>query len=312
MTFKLQPNSKLQYILRLQKVVVSKEITMQSQMKNQKKHYPSWQDLNPYILSKIFSFLNLHDQLFGPAFVCHSWLSSTLHTLFQNSSLDLRLIDCLDEENQRLRFTHLLKLAINHYHGWHSIYFPTKHMFGYFATLYIAERTPNISCVVLSSKVNVNVVPIFVSILYWKNLRVFRAQIHKKDLGFLVVSQLADYCKSITELGLRGWTMMEREVTCIVEGFPRLEKLDLEESTLCGNALEILLDGRLKYVKEINILHCKFMGEDGKDIKGDFLKLKAFKNKVLEKACSVRSLKKLRHCLGQSCPHCKDSSLEVR
>ncbi|PSS05842.1 F-box/LRR-repeat protein [Actinidia chinensis var. chinensis] len=176
-------------------------------------------------------------------------------------------------------------------------------MFGYFATLYLAERTPKISRLVLSSQVCVNMVPIFTSLLYWRNLRAFRARMGP-EMGILVILQLLDHCKSITELRLQG-TMMEREASCIVEGFPKLEKLDISESTLSCNALEIVLDGRLKCVKEISILHSKIIGDDGKDIREDYAKLKGFKNKVLERASGLKSLKKLMHCLVKTCPDCE-------
>ncbi|XP_052177668.1 uncharacterized protein LOC127791734 [Diospyros lotus] len=266
---------------------------------------PSWQDMNPSILSKIFSFLGVEDQLFGPPFVCQSWLSATLDTLFQNSKLDLRLMDRLDDKNLRFRFTHLLKLAINLYHGWVSIYFPSKHRLGYFATLYIAERTPRITSVVLPPQVCANMIPIFISALYWKNLRLFQARMNP-DLGFLVISQLVDCCKNITELRIHGTVVMEREVSCIIEGFPRIQILDLSECVSSCGALEIALDGRLGWLKELNLLHCKFMGDDGKDIREDYLKLKEFRNKVLEKASGFTSLKKLRHCLVKVCPDCRD------
>ncbi|KAK2638894.1 hypothetical protein Ddye_026689 [Dipteronia dyeriana] len=54
-----------------------------------------------------------HDQLFGTPYVCRSWLSATLDTLFHNSELDLRRIDSLEGKIQRSRFTHLLRIAIN-------------------------------------------------------------------------------------------------------------------------------------------------------------------------------------------------------
>ncbi|KAI8552495.1 hypothetical protein RHMOL_Rhmol06G0271000 [Rhododendron molle] len=277
----------------------------QKQKQKQKQSPSLWQDLNPFLLSKIFSFLDFNDQLFGAPFVCRSWLSSTVDTLFKNSSLDLRLIDTLEEENQRLRFTHLLKLALNQYHGWVSIYFPTKHLFGYFGTLYIAERTPSVSSVVLSSSGVCGDFAIFISLLYWKNLKVFRAPVGPEN-GFHLISQLADRCKKLKEIRLQG-TIMEKEVSSIVEGFPGLQILDFSESTLSSNALDIVFDGRLKFVKEINILHSKVIDDEGKDIREDYWRLNEVRNRMLEKAAGIKSLKKLSHCLVKNCPDCKDS-----
>ncbi|XAR56504.1 hypothetical protein NMG60_11037022 [Bertholletia excelsa] len=280
-------------------------------MKKKQKNNPSppWQDLDPFILSKIFSFLPLPDLLFSPPFVCRTWLSATLDTLFPTSTLDLRQIDTLDCENQQLRFTHLLKLALAHYSNWVSVFFPSKHSFGYFATVYISERTPTIKSVILPSGVCLNMIPIFISVLYWKKIRVFRAKIHP-EIGFLLISQLVDFCKEMVELGLCG-TLMEREISCLVEGFERIEVLDLSGSTLSCNGVEILLDGRLKWVKEISILHCKILGSDGKDIKEDYVKLKEFRDRVLERASGLRRLKSFLHCLVKNCPDCKEiSSIE--
>ncbi|KAK9268751.1 hypothetical protein L1049_000512 [Liquidambar formosana] len=268
-----------------------------------KQQNPPWEDLNPFLLSKIFSHLPIHDQLFGPPFVCHSWLSATLETLFHNSILDLRLIDSLDDENQLSRFYHLLTLAINHHQDWVSIYFPNEQVFGYFATLYIAEQTPTISSVVLPSDSCSNALPIYMSLLYWRNLRVFRARLDQ-SAWLSVLSQLADFCENIVELGIHG-DIEEKEVAYVVECFPRLEVLDFSESTLCGNALGVVLDGRLKRLKELNILHCLIMGEDGEYVSADeYAKSKAFKNEVLQKASGLRSLKKFRYCCDKSCTYC--------
>ncbi|GMP53033.1 hypothetical protein CsSME_00018633 [Camellia sinensis var. sinensis] len=279
----------------------------QKKQKQKQNQNPSWQDLNPFILSKIFSFLSPHDQLFGPPYVCHSWLSSTLHTIFKNSILDLRLIDTLDQENQRLRFTHLLKLALNHYHGWVSIQFPSKHKFGYFGTVYIAENTPNITSVALSSEASVNMAPIFISLLYWQKLKIFEARM-SPDVGYLVISQLVDWCKNMTEIRLHGSVLMEREVSCLVDGLSGLKILDLCESTLSCSAIGIVLDGRLKCVKEINLLHCKFVDDKGEDARADYLVFKAFRDEVVEKASGIKSLKKFVHCLKGTCLHCKDKA----
>ncbi|KAL7218307.1 hypothetical protein ACSBR2_011554 [Camellia fascicularis] len=283
---------------------------MEKKKKKQKqKQNPSWQDLNPFLISKIFSFLSPHDQLFGPPYVCHSWFSATLHNLFKNSNLDLRLIDTLGRKKQRLRFTHLLKLAINHYHGWVSIQFPSKHKFGYFGTVYIAENTPNITSVALSSEASVNMVPIFVSLLYWQKLKIFEAQI-SPNVGCFVISQLADWCKNMTEIRLHGSVLMEREMTCLVDGLSGLKILDVCESTLSCAALGIMLDGRLKCVREINILHCKFVGNNGEDARADYLEFRVFRDDMLEKVCGMKGLKKFVHCLEGTCLHCKNRSSE--
>lgn len=273
---------------------------------------PSWQDLDPFLLSNIFSFLSLHDQLFGPPFVCHSWLSASLDILFHNSILDLRAIDELDEESQRLRYAHLLKLTINRYHGWVSITFPQKHIFKYFATTFIAERTPKISCVFLPCDGCFDVFPIFVSVIYWKNLKVFHATFGENVGAPLFLSQLGDYCKNIVELGVHG-KFKEREImSCLVKGFPLLKVLDLSRSTLaCDAFLATVLDGkRLKCIKEINVLHCIFLGDDGKDVREDYLKMKDFKKEMLKKVAKLNGLKKFMHCdlaksTCQDC-NCKD------
>lgn len=258
--------------------------------------------MNPFLLSKIFSFLSVNDQLFVVPYVCHSWLLSILETLFKNLTLDLRLIDTLDQENQRLRYIRLLKLALNHCQGWVSIYFPTKHLFGYFGTLFVAERTPDVSSVVFTNSGVCGDLTIFVSLLYWKNLKVFRAPVGPVN-GCHLISQLADSCKKLKEIRLKG-TIMQKEASSIVEAFPRIEILDFSESTLSVDALEILFDGRLKFLKEINILHCKVNGDDGKDIRKDYLKLNEVRDKMLEKASGITRLKKLRHCLVKYCPDC--------
>ncbi|CAK7350070.1 unnamed protein product [Dovyalis caffra] len=265
---------------------------------------PLWEDLNPCILSQIFSCLSLHEQLFLPPCVCHAWLSATLDTLFKNSVLDLRLIDKLDKE-QQLRFTYLLRTAINRYNGWVSIYFPSKYIFGYFAAIFIAEKTPDVSCVVLPCDTSSRVLPIYVQLLHWKKLKVFHARLcPDKGLHMHVISQLADCC-NIVELGFHGKTT-EKEVLGIIESLPKLRILDLSESTLSSKALLMVLDGKLKYLCELNVLHSLIKDADGKEIVADKDRLRDFKKELLEKA--FKSLK-LIHCLENSCKHCDDRSL---
>ncbi|GMY31936.1 F-box/LRR-repeat protein At3g48880-like [Fagus crenata] len=258
---------------------------------------PPWRDFNPFILSHVFSFLPLHDQLFAAPWVCHAWLSATLDTLFHNSILDLTLIDELEDEIQRLRFTHLLRLAINRYHGWVSIYLPKKYMLGYFGMVYIAEKTPRISSAIMPRDVGLCALPVYISLPYWKNLRVFRARLNPNE-GLNVISQLADYCKNIVELGFHG-EITEKEVSCTIQGFPQLRILDISESTLCHKALSMLLDGKLRWLRELNILHCSIVGDDGKDIThptSHKVSMK-FNREMQEKASQLRSIKFL-HCLG--------------
>lgn len=178
----------------------------------------------------------------------------------------------------------------------------------FYTIMHIAENTPKISSVVLPSDASVDVYPIFMSLMYWENLRAFHAPIRPAE-GFQFVTQLVDYCKNIVELGVHG-EFMEREVSCIVEGFPGLKVLDFSDSTLSANALSMLLDGRLKCIKELNVLHCLFVDEDGKDMRRDYVRLKSFKNEVLEKVSGIKSLKKFRHCLGKICHQCEFRSLE--
>lgn len=243
---------------------------------------PSWEDLNFSILSLIFSCLSLHEQLFLLPRVCHAWLSVTLDTLFKNSILDLRLLDKLDEEEQQLRFTHLLRLAINRFNGWVSIYFPRKHIFGYFATIYIAEKTPNVSCVVLPCDTISRVSLIHIPLLYWKQLKVFHARLSPdKGLHLHIISQLV-ICCNISELGFHG-KITEKEVLAIVEGFPKLRILDFSDSTLSSKALFMVLDGKLKYLYELNVLHCLIEDVDGKDIGADMDRSRDFKKEMLEK-----------------------------
>lgn len=263
---------------------------------------PPWQDLNPFILSKIFSCLSLNDQLFCPPQVCRSWLNATLHTLFANSNLDLGSLDTLDELNQRSRFTNLLQLAVDHYSGWVSICFPRKHSLHYFATVYIAERTPNISRVVLPCDASDDLFPIFASLMYWKNLRVFDAPLSPEE-GFLFLSQLVDHCNNLQQLGVHG-ELAAKDALCIVEGFPKLKVLDLSHSTLCADALAILLSGRLTSMKELNILHCLFVGEDGEHLCNDYDKLRDFNKEMLHKASALKSLRIFSHCLGKNCQQC--------
>ncbi|KAJ4726390.1 F-box/LRR-repeat protein [Melia azedarach] len=279
---------------------------MQTQIKKKKKNQnPPWEDLNPFILSMIFARLSLQDQLFCPAYVCRAWFSASLFTLFQNSVLDLRVIDKLEDEKQRSRFAHLLKFAIDRCGGWVTIYFPSKYVFGYFATAYIAEKTPNVSSVFWSSDLSLRVLPICISLLYWKKLRVFHARLNPEE-GFAVLSQLADYCEDLIELGVHG-KLTERDVLCVTESFPRIKALDLSESSLSSKALGILLDGKLKNLKELNILHCLILDDEGKDIRdGHYCLLRAWRKEMLGKASNLKNLKKLMHCLEVCCEQCKD------
>uniref|UniRef100_A0A6N2NAF6 Chromo domain-containing protein n=1 Tax=Salix viminalis TaxID=40686 RepID=A0A6N2NAF6_SALVM len=130
-------------------------------------------------------------------------LNVTLDTLFKTSILDLRLIDRLDEEEQQLRFTYLLRLAINRFNGW---------------------------------------------------------------------------------------------------GFTNIH-------TLSSKALLMVLDGKLKYLYELNVLDCLIKDVDGKDIGAHMDRLRDFKKELLNKACNFKALKKFIHCFGKSCEHCKDKSL---
>ncbi|KAB5521277.1 hypothetical protein DKX38_025596 [Salix brachista] len=241
----------------------------------------------------------------------HTWRIRdmvTLDTLFKNSILDLRLIDRLDEEEQQLRFTYLLRLAIDRFNGWVSIYFPRKHIFGYFATIYIAEKTPNVSCVVLPCDTIFRVSPIYIPLLYWKQLKVFHARLcPDKGLHLHIISQVANCC-NISELGFHG-NITEKEVLAIVEGLPKLRILDFSDSTLSSKALLMVLDGKLKYLYELNVLHCLIKDVDGKDIGAHMDRLRDFKKELLNKACNFKGLKKFIHCFGKSCEHCKDKSL---
>lgn len=214
----------------------------------QKKNLPPWQDMNPYILSKIISHLPLRDQLFGPPFVCRSWLSATLHTIFPNSSMDIRPIDRLTHHRHRLRFTHLLRLSLRRHHRWVSLHLPSKHILGYFATLQIAESTPNISCLTQQHNrhLGADISPVFTSLLHWKNLRIFRTGLRPVCGYTHLLTQLADHCPKITEICINGARLTQEEALCIVQGFPKLERLDLSKSCLAVNGVYIVLDGRLK------------------------------------------------------------------
>lgn len=275
---------------------------------------PQWKDLDPFILSKIFSHLTLQDQLCGPPLVCHSWLSASLHTVFNHPNLDFsslqNLLDDDDADDQLhhqhlARYNHLLKLAIKHCSNWVSLSLPCRKIPDFYTLMFVAENTPNISRVVLPCDAPVDVYPIFMAVMYWKNLRVFHAPFR----GFQMITQLVDYCHNIVELGLHG-EFSQKEVSCIVQGFPGLRVLDVSKSTLSVNALAILLDGRLKCIKDLNVLHCLFVDEDGKDMKDDYVKFKAFRIEIFEKVAGINSLKRFMHCLGKSCQQCADRSLE--
>ncbi|KAL9441122.1 hypothetical protein AB3S75_019737 [Citrus x aurantiifolia] len=274
---------------------------------------PPWQDLNPYLLSMIFARLSLQDQLSGPAYVCRAWLSAALFALFPNSVLDLSLIDKLRGRRQRLRFTLLLKQALDTYDGWVAIYFPSKFVFGYFATAYIAEKTPNVASLFLSSDLVAGsmALPLCVSFMYWKKLRVFHSRVINPEEGFAVLTQLADFCGNLVELGVHG-RITERQVVCIVEGFPRLRVLDLSESCLYSTTLGILLERGSKYLKQLNILHCMILDdEDGKDIRdGHYCLVRKWRREMLGKASTnLKNLKMFMHCLEMdiiSCAKCRD------
>lgn len=265
-----------------------------------------WKDLNSCVLSQIFSHLSLQDQLFGAPFVCHSWLDASLHTIFKHPNLDLSSIQNLDDDHPQhlLRYTYLLKLAIKHCKNWVSLRLPCRKMPDFYTLMYVAENTPSISRVLLPSDASVDVYPVFLAVMYWKNLRAFNAPFR----GIQFVIQLMDYCKNIVELGLHGG-FSDREVSCIVEGYPELKVLDLSNSSLSANALAIILDGRLKCIRNLNVLHCVFVDEEGKDIRENYAKSKAFRLKVLEKVSGSNSLNKFMHCLGKSCQHCTNRSL---
>ncbi|XP_074373523.1 F-box/LRR-repeat protein At3g48880-like [Apium graveolens] len=280
-------------------------------MKKKKLTDPQWKDLDPFILSKIFSHLSLKDQLCSPPFVCRSWLSASLHSVFNHPNLDFSSIQNIDDHDDEMyqqhlgRYNYLLKLAINHCKNWASVTLPCRKMPDFYTLMFVAENTPNISRVILPGDSSVDVYPIFMAVMYWKNLRVFDAPFR----GVQMITQLADYCDNIVELGLHG-EFSEKEVSCIVEGFPGLKALDLSKSTLSVNALAILLDGRLKCIKELNVLHCLFVDEDGNDMRDDYVKFKAFRLEIFDKMSGMKSLKRFLHCLGKSCQQCLDRSLE--
>ncbi|KAM7503961.1 hypothetical protein LguiB_002865 [Lonicera macranthoides] len=269
---------------------------------------PPWQELNIFLLSKIFTFLSPHDQLFITPYVCTSWLHATLHTLFPNSTLPLSPLDTLPQI-QRPRFTHLLKLAVDRIDGWISISFPSKHPLPYLLAMHIAERTSNISSVFLPSYPSSSLCQAFLSLLYWKNLRVFRGPTDKlpPSKGYLLLAQLVDHCKGVVDLGFHG-EVMEREVVSIVEGVPLIKVLDISGSRVWGKGLKVLLDGRLKFLRELNVMHCLFVGDDGDDdvINDDYEKMKGFKEEVFEKVSRLKGLKKFLHCFGKNCQQCKD------
>lgn len=259
-----------------------------------KKTDPQWKDLNPFLLCNIFSHLTLQDQVSCVPFVCHSWLSALLHTVFNHPNLDFSSLENLDDQDAQLlrRYTYLLKLAIKHCKNWVSLSLPCRNMPDFSTLMYVAEHTPNISRVMVPCDTSADVYPIFMAVMYWKNLRAFHAPFR----GFQFVIQLVDYCKNIEELGLHG-QFSEKDVSCIVEGFPGLKVLDLSNSTLPAVALRILFDGRLKCIKHLNVLHCQFLDEEGKDMRKDYVKFKVFRLEILEKASGIDSLKKFMHCM---------------
>ncbi|KAK2638893.1 hypothetical protein Ddye_026688 [Dipteronia dyeriana] len=272
-----------------------------------KKQKPPWEDLDPCILSNIFSCLSPQDQLFGPPYVCRSWLSATLDTLFHNSELDLRLIDSLEDKIQRSRFTHLLRIAINRCdRNWVSIHLPSKHTFGYFATVYIAEKTPTISSVFWPTDVSSSHVHVYMCMFYWRKIKVFHARLNPNQ-WFNVLTQLADLCNNLVEIGVHG-TITEKEALCIIQGFPRLKVLDMSESNLSSEVLGMLLDGRLENLREVNILHCLVLDDEGKNMLerdySNYCYFKAWRRDILERASNLKSLKKFMHCLEKCSQQC--------
>ncbi|XP_074369255.1 F-box/LRR-repeat protein At3g48880-like [Apium graveolens] len=277
---------------------------------------PQWKDLNPFLLCTIFSRLSLQDQLSCVPFVCHSWLSALLHTLFNHPNLDLSALENLDangelRERQLSRYTYLLKLAIKHCKNWVSVSLPSRNMLDFGSVMYVAERTPNISRVMVPCDDSVDVFSIFMAVMYWKNLRA----IHAPFRGFQFVFQLVDYCKNIEELGLHG-RFSERDVACIVAGFPGLKVLDLSSSTLPAVAMRILLDGRLRCIKELNLLHCQFLDLEGKYMRSNYVMFKEFRLQFLDKVSGIKSLKKFMHCMKVSmkkpCEQCALVSLKLK
>ncbi|KAJ6776095.1 F-BOX DOMAIN CONTAINING PROTEIN EXPRESSED [Salix koriyanagi] len=85
-----------------------------------------------------------------------------------------------------------------------------------------------------------------------------------KGLHLHIISQVANCC-NISELGFHG-NITEKEVLAIVEGLPELRILDFSDSTLSSKALLMVLDGKLKCLYELNVLHCLIKDVDGKDI----------------------------------------------
>ncbi|KAL5736437.1 hypothetical protein ACOSQ2_031225 [Xanthoceras sorbifolium] len=275
-----------------------------------KKQNPPWEDLDHGILSKIFSCLSPQDQLFGPPYVCRAWLSATLDTLFRDSKLDLRLIDSLEEKNQQSRFTHLVRIAIDRGRNWVSIHLPKKHSFGYFAIVYIAERTTSVTSVYWPTDF-VSYLPVYISLLYWQKIRVFHARIDPKQ-GFVVLSQLADFCKNLEEISIHG-KITEKEATCIIQGFPTLKVVDLSESNLSSEALGMFLSGRLSNLREFNILHCLVLDDEGKNVLeedySNYCYFKAWRKEILERASNLKCLKKFMHCLEKCCQQCLDNNV---
>ncbi|WOH01241.1 hypothetical protein DCAR_0520623 [Daucus carota subsp. sativus] len=132
--------------------------------------------------------------------------------------------------------------------------------------------------------------------MYRRNLRAFQGPFRRSQF----VVQLVDYCEKIEELGLHG-QFSEKDVSCIVEGFPRLKVLDLSDSTLPAAVVCVVVDGRLKCIRDLNVVHCKFLDEDGKDMRNNYVKWNAFKLKILEKASGINTLKKFMHCFRERC-----------
>ncbi|XP_017245806.1 uncharacterized protein LOC108217488 [Daucus carota subsp. sativus] len=278
---------------------------------------PQWKDLDPFLLCLIFSHLSLQDQLSCVPFVCHSWLSALLHTLFDHPNLDLTSLQDLDGHDQQLqlrqlsRYFYLLRLAIKHCKNWVSLSLPCRNMPDFATLMSVAEQTPSICRVVVPCEASVDVYPVFVAVMYWRNLRAFQGPFR----GSQFVVQLADYCEKIEELGLHG-KFSEKDVSCIVKGFPRLKVLDLSDSTLPAAAVSVVMDGRLKCIRDLNVVHCKFLDEDGKDMRINYVKWKAFKLEILEKASGINTMKKFMHCFRERtekpCEDCGVIDLEEK
>ncbi|KAF8377016.1 hypothetical protein HHK36_030388 [Tetracentron sinense] len=257
-----------------------------------------WDYMNPDILVNIFERLPLRELLYRVGYICRSWLSATLETLFPlGEMLDLRRLDSIKEPCFRIKILIFLKIMLSRHPttGWIKIYFP-RYKLKEEAFVYIAQRSPSLRHIIFP-RIELTIHP-FKAISYWKDLREFSSGFYHV-ISVRTFKKLNTCCKHLCILDLYG-RLGDEGASVIATSFPKLRYLRLRHCVLSVDALSIILDGH-KNLLELDVRHTVCTDYKYLDFVEGKVRLKELKEEIHLKAAGI---KEYLHCEGKLCPEC--------